>query len=175
MAAKTRSISVRDSVGLAKALATNSTATSFTAPAATLTRPANAISVRRAGSVANRIMVVPYALGDDDDVFDMWVTGWRKITADGVTLWVPTRLVKLTCTVGTCVGVAASPVLATERFADTITASMGVSNVSYELFSTTDNTPAHAIVSLDGCDLVEFTFDLTTGDPTSANCLYARI
>lgn len=174
MSLKSVSISAKDSVGLAKALATNSSDTAFTAPAATTTRPANAIEMRRAGSVAGRIMVIPYGLGSDNDVFDMWITGWRRIKADGVTLWIPTRLVKLTCTIGTCVGVAASPVLATERFADTITASMGISNVSYELFSTADNTPAHAIVNLDGCDLVEFTFDPTTGTPTM-NCLYARI
>lgn len=172
---KSRTVSVRDSIGLAKGLSTNSTDASFTAPAATTTMPANGISMRRGGGVADRIMVIPYGVGDADDVFDMWVTGWRKITLSGSTLWVPTRLVKLTCTLGTATGVASSPVLATELFCDTITASMGVSNVSYELYSTTDNTPAHAVVNCNGCNLIEFTFDMTTGNPTGANCLYARI
>jgi len=176
MSAKQKSITVKDSIGLEKVLATNSAATSFTDPAATTTRPVNAISMRRAGSIADRLFLVPYGTGDANDVFEMWVTGWRKITSTaGVVLWVPTRLVKLTCTLGTAVGVAGTEVVATELFADTITATMGISNVSYFLFSTTDNTPAHAIVELNGCDLVEFTFDMTTNDPTGGNCLYARI
>jgi len=36
-------------------------------------------------------------------------------------------------------------------------------------------TTIDAIVELNGCDLVEFTFDMTTNDPTGGNCLYARI
>jgi hypothetical protein len=70
--------------------------------------------------------------------------------------------------------VASSPVLATERFADTVTATLGISNVSYQLFSPADQTPAHVLVSPDGCEKVEFTMDNTTGT-SNTNILYAVI
>lgn len=170
-------ISVFKGANYRKARTTNATDTSFASRVATLTEPTGTgvIDLRSQGASPRWVSLIPYALGDDDDVFEMWVIGWRKVVVDGVTLWIPTRLVKLTCTVSTAVGVADSPVLATERFADTITASMGVSNVSYQLFSPTDNTIAHALVSPDGCEKIELIFDSTTGDPTSMNCLVAKV
>lgn len=168
-----RNLAVKDGASYAKVRSTNATDTSFTAPAATTTRPASAgvVNLRRFGTIPEWLMVVPYGTGDADDVFDMWITGWRKIS----TLWVPTRLVKLTCTLGTAVGVSGAAITDSELFADTITASMGISNVSYQLFSPTDNTPAHALVAPNGCELLEFTFDTTTGDPTGCNALVARL
>lgn len=156
-----------------KAFTANDASTSFTAPAATETEPSGTgvIDLRRQGAVPQWLRLAPYGTGGDDSVFEMWVTGWSKIGA----LWVPKRLVKLTCTLSTSVGVAGSDVIETERFVDTITATGGISNVSYQLFSTTDNTPAHALVSPNGCELVQFSIDLTTGTPTGANCLVARV
>ncbi len=163
----------QDSEDFVKVCTANAADTSFAAKIPTTTKPTGTgvVNFARQSAVPQWLKVVPFGTGGDDSVFEMWVTGWRKIA----TLWVPTRLVKLTCTMGTAVGVAAAAVVATERFCDTITATGGVSNVSYQLFSTTDNTPAHALVSPNGCSLVEFTFDLTTGTPTGANALVARV
>ena len=47
--------------------------------------------------------------------------------------------------------------------------------MSYQLYSTEDDTPAHVLLSPNGCPIVQFTFDMTTGNPTGANCLYARV
>lgn len=156
-----------------KACATNAADTSFPSRIPTATRPdANdgVHSLQNDAYTKHWIRVVPYGVGDDDAVFEMWITGWSQI--DG--LWIPTRLVKLTCTLSTAVGVAGEAVVATERFADTITATKGVSNVTYKLQSTEDNTPAHALVFVEGYEFLEFTFDMTTGDPTGANCLWVR-
>jgi hypothetical protein len=162
----------QDTDDFVKVLATNSADTSFTAPVATTTKPtAGVVNLARQSAVPQWLAVVPYGTGGDDSVFEMWITGWRKVA----TLWVPQRLVKLTCTLSTSVGVAGAALVATERLCDTITATGGISNVSYQLFSTTDNTPAHALVSPNGCSLIQFTFDLTTGTPTGANALYSRV
>lgn len=168
-----RNIAVKDGGSWVKARATNATSTSFSAPAATTTKPSGdgVVNLRRFGTIPEWVAVLPFGTGDADDVFEMWITGWRKIG----TLWIPNRLVKLTCTLGTAVGVAGTAVVATELFADTITASGGIANVSYQLFSPTDNTPAHALVAPNGCELLEFTFDTTTGDPTGCNALVARL
>lgn len=172
-------LEVLDCEAYTKAYTTNATDTSFASLIPTTTEPVNATSalasgvhkVRREGASPKWLRVVPYGTGDANDVFDMWITGWQKIG----TLWVPTRLVMLTCTLGTATGVASAAVTNSELFCDTITATMGISNVSYELYSPTDNTVAHALVKTNGCEYIQFSFDMTTGSPTGANCLFARV
>lgn len=162
----------QDTDDFVKVLATDSVDTAFTLPAATTTKPTlGVVNFARQSTTPQWLCCVPFGTGADNGVFDMWVTGWRKVA----TLWIPTRLVKLTCTQSASVGVAGAAIIATQRFCDTITATMGVSNVSYQLFSTTDDSPAHALVSPNGCSLIQFTFDLTSGSPTAANCLVSRV
>ena len=169
----TRQLAVREGMSLAKVKATNAAETSFTAPVATLTKPANdgVVNLRRFGTIPEWVFLMPYGTGDADDVFEMWVTGWRKVGD----LWLPFRLVKITATLSTFAGIATGDLVTTDLVADTVTATKGISNVSYELYSPEDNTPAHVLLKPNGCELLEFTFDMTTGNPTGANCLYARV
>jgi hypothetical protein len=91
----------------------------------------------------------------------------------------------LVCTAGTTVGVAGSSVLATERFADTITPvalmledrviAAGTSvNSDVKIFSPANNTIAHVDLPFPAFELLEFTADQTTGTPTQ-NILWAGI
>lgn len=169
----TRQVKVLDNPSLAKVKATDAAETSFTAPTFSLTKPTNdgVIDLRRFGTIPEWLFLVPFGRGDANDVFEMWVTGWRRL-ADG---YLPTRLAKFTCTLSAFVGAAGGTLVVADKVCDTITATEGISNVSYELYSTEDDTPAHVLLKTNGCDLVEFTFDATTGDPTGMNCLYARL
>jgi len=172
-----------------KALADNANTSAFTAKAATLTEPtgdgivALGSSPGPGGLVWERVILLPYGLGDDDNVFSLRIIGWRRLGSGPSpgTLWIPTTLVEMVCTLSTSVGVATAPILNTERFADTLalvalmepTTAADVTRAGItELFSPANNTPAHAVVNTRGCEKLEFLFDQTTGTPTG-NCLIA--
>jgi hypothetical protein len=169
----TRTLAVRDNPRLAKVKATDAAETAFTAPTYSLTKPANdgVIDLRRFGTIPEWLFLVPFGRGDANDVFEMWVTGWRRLAAG----YLPIRTSKFTCTLSAFVGVAGGTLVVADKVCDTITATEGISNVSYELYSPEDDTPAHVLLRPNGCDLVEFHFDATTGDPTGMNCLWARL
>lgn len=162
-----------------KAKATNATDTSFPSRIPTNTEPVDdgVVTFGWPGAMtSNSCLVIPYGTGDDNDVFAMRVIGWRVIGNNPRTrLWVPYLLAELTCTMGTAVGVAGMEVVATERFCDTLAIVTGNSNVTTEIVSPTGNIIAHAMIDVKGSHKVEFTFDMTTGDPTGANCLVAKL
>lgn len=171
-----------------KALTTNDNSSSFASKIPTLTEPVNdgvidlgwfRSNVAAGGTVPQTMRVLPYGLGSDNDVFDMRVISWRHVGTPGYPpagLWVPTIEVAVTCTISAAVGVAASPVLNTERFADTIT----IKSAGFEPTYTADTTRAGTVrvfsaasdliawfeLLLCGAEKVEFTFDQTTGSPT---------
>lgn len=158
---------------LKRARTTNATDTSFASKVPTVTRPSGegVVDIRKSGYGADELILIPFGTGDADDVFDMKVIGWKQVGD----LWIPVPLLLATCTLGTAVGVDGEGVDDSEKFCDTVTASFGVSNVSYQLFSPTNNTVAHIRAKANGFDLVEFCFEFSTNDPTGANCLYAAI
>ena len=162
-----------------KAKATNATDTSFPSKIVTRTEPTNDgvhNLTQSEGAAQNGMVVIPYILGDDDDACAMRIIGWRRIGKNPATnLWIPAILAELTCTASTAVGIAAADVLNTERFCDTIVLVTGNDDISIDIVSPTGNVIAHAVVDLKGFQKVEFTFDATTGDPTSMNCLFALI
>jgi hypothetical protein len=156
-----------------KALSANSTDTSFD-QAPTTTKPSGdgVIEARRFGEFTNStLLVVPYGVGSADDTFDLRVIGWRCID----TLWVPTILCQVACTLGTATGVDGAAVDNSESFADTIslTSPYGTSGVDVQVSSPADNTVGHFLVDAKGHELIEFCFDLGTAD--SANALVARL
>jgi hypothetical protein len=170
------------SVPFQKAHSTNPTDTSFPSKIPTGTEPSGTgvINLGNAGAVAqNGLLVVPYGVGDDNDVFAMRVIGWRSIGKDPNTrLWIPVLLAELTCTLCTAVGVAGKEVVDTERFCDTLALVTGNDDISIDIVSpstTSAQLIAHAVIDVKGFQKVEFTFDMTTGDPTNANCLVAQL
>ena len=128
----------------------------------------------RDGAGYNGVLIMPYAIGSDDNTFSMRVIGWRTVgeATNGVFLWIPVLLCELACTCSTVVGIAGREVLNTERFADTITITYGNANVSVEAFSPANNVTAHAIVDLKGNQKFELSFT-TGGSATSCNALWA--
>lgn len=169
----------------ARALTTNSSASSFASKVYTVTEPSgNGIVelIRDGGGlVPQRVKLWPIGLGSENDAFSLRIIGWEKIGqgAAPATGWIPTIVAELACIVGTAVGVASSPVLNTERFADTITivteptiTAATTRQGTVELTSPTNDLIAHAKVWIEGFHKLEFTFDQTTGTPTM-NVLFA--
>jgi hypothetical protein len=176
-----------------KALSANSNDSSFASRVPTVVEPTSDGVVNLAwphgGTVPQSLLVLPYGLGSDNDAFDLRVIGWRHIGAVGqgpalAALWVPTILVEVTCTISAAVGVAGSPVLNTERFADTITVKSAGFEPTYtadttragsvRIFSPTNDLVGWFVLALDGLEKIEFTFDQTTNTPTM-NALIALL
>jgi hypothetical protein len=164
----------------------NATDASFPSKIPTGTEPTGTGSTATGASVLNlgyggrltqnQVLLVPYGIGDDNDVFNLRVIGWRVVGNDSQTwLWVPVILAQFVCTMSTQVGVAGRDVLNTERFCDTITLTTGNDDVSVDITSPTGDVIAHASVDLKGSQKLELTFAMSTGSPTSANCLIALI
>lgn len=150
---------------------TNATDSSFPSRISTITTPASDGVIGNAsgvGQVPNNLSLIFFGAGSDNDTFSARVIGWAK----GNTLWLPTILTQLDCTLSTAVGVAGTDVLDTERFADTIAIASGFGSdgVNVRPLSPANNTIAHVVVDLEGHALWEVTFDMTGA--TSGNALY---
>ena len=157
---------------LAKVFAANASGSSITAPTPTTTEPTGDgvfESILAEGTVAlNALWLIFYGTRSsaDNETFTARVTGWKKVT----TLWVPIPLLALALTQGTSTGVAAAEVIATEYFADTITASTAFTS-AYEIISPADNTIAAVKVDFAGCRKVQV--QLAKGTNATCNVLAA--
>lgn len=153
---------------LQKAHATNSTATSFTAPAATNTKPSGAGVIDFAGAPPAWLVVVPFGAGADNTTFDLRVVGWSLVG----TTWVPRILCQFSCTLCAAVGVASGDVTASERFADTLSdpaTNLGAKGVTCQPYSPQNDTPGQYLVDACGCTVFRIDVDLTGA--TSGNAL----
>ena len=138
----------------AKLFASNQSGSSITAPAPTTTGPSGdgIFDVRAGNHPFNAIALAFFGTrtSADNETFTARITGWRRIS----TLWVPVPLLALSLTQGTSVGVAGSDVVATEYFADTITASTAFTS-AFEIVSPADNTVGLVKVDVFGCELLQ--------------------
>lgn len=163
-----------------RGLVTSSTDTSFTAaeqnptgtkPAASTTR---AVFDRGPGrNERNSLVLLPFGGDADNDQFSLKVVGWNRVgpkAQNGLDLWVSVLLAEIAVTLSSAIpGVAGRQVVATELFADTLSLTSGLA-VLYQ--GTADIDLARAEVPVDGYEIVEVFFDLTTGGDR-ANFLYA--
>lgn len=163
-------------MGFRKARATDATDTSFPSKVPTATEPSGdgVHDLGTDGLVQNAVLLVPYGTGDDTDVFEVRVIGWRRLPkgSSASDLWVPVPLCELACTLSTPTGAANTPVGTTGKFCDTVTMNWG-STAGVTIVSPAENVIAHAVVDLRGFQKLEVIFDTTTGDPTGANLLIA--
>jgi hypothetical protein len=143
-----------------KALATSSTATSFASKVITKTEPTG--DGVHSTNCAQNMTVLLYGAGADDSTFDVKIIGWRKV----IGTWVPTNIAHLAAVLSTSVGVAGGDVVATDRFADAITATTGTATLP----TVTANSIATATVSILNYDKVEFDFDMILA--TNGNALF---
>lgn len=150
-----------------KLFATDVLASSITAPLPTVTDPAvsSGFLDTTAGNIA-AIVFYGTRTSSDNETFTARITGWRNIAL----LWIPVPLLALAITQGTSVGVAATDVVATEYFADTITASTSFTS-AMEIISPADNTIAMVKVDPVGCRYVQV--QLAKGTNATCNALGA--
>jgi hypothetical protein len=162
-----------------KALATNSTATSFASLINTITEPTGdgVINFANRGiTVPTLLELSPFGVGDDNDEFSMRVTSWRRYGNDPETwLWKPKPLLEVACVMCASVGVAGSLLGATTRFCDAISivGTIGSAGESCRIITPGSDLEASILLDIQGAQKIQFTFDMTTGSPTNANCLYA--
>jgi hypothetical protein len=153
-----------------KLFAANTAAATITALVPTATEPTgNGVldaMTNWAGANAAFLQFFGTRTAADDETLTAKVTGWRLMG----TLWVPVPLLALALTQGTSVGVASQPVVATEYFADTVTASTAFTS-AYELISPADNTIAGVKVDFFGCRKLQV--QLAKGTNATCNCLAA--
>ena len=158
-----------------KARPANSTDAALAARPATTADPAGPgvlklLAGGAGGWVPTHAVVVPYGAGADNSTFTLRLIGWRCVGAT----WLPTPLWAGTCTLSQFAGLAGGDVLDTERVADAIATTLGTDGVTCQPVSPGDNTPAHVLVDLKGCEVVEALFALG-GSATAANALLAGV
>lgn len=164
---------------LVRALATNANTSSFTAKTAgVIVEPSGNLVFPVADpnfEFRSRVRIWPIGLGANNDAYSFRVFGWTRI-GSGVapgTFWFYSELGEYSCILGNFIGVAASPVLNTEFFADTVAVvkepvtTADVTNAgTTEVFSPANDTPAWIELRLRGVEKLEFDFDQTTNTPT---------
>ena len=158
---------------LSKAAATNATDSSFPSRVATLTQPSGGGVFNlscQGNKTRSNVLIIPFGAGADNATMSVRVIAWRFVT----TLWIPLIVCEVSCTLSTSVGVAATEVLNTDRFADTLSLTFGNAGVDCQIFSPANNTPAHVMLDAKGASLIELVFT-TGGSATSCNALVASL
>lgn len=160
-----------------RALAANSTDSSFTAKTPTATAPSGAGVFPLDQQSYAKLRVTPYGVGTDGTTFSIRVIGWKPVpnVTDGTFLWIPTILTEYVCTLSAYVGVAGQVIDETQRFADTLAlvASVGgTDGQNTTKYSPANDTPAWFVVDTQGSEKVEFLFDMTGATSGNAVCHY---
>jgi len=157
---------------LQRVRATSSTDSTFPSKVPTATAPTGdgVIGDPIVQGAPSWVQIVPFGDGADNATFDLRVIGWK---VSDLGLWVPTILAQAACTLSAAVGVASTEVLATQRFADTITLTQVQANVDSKLSSPTGDLVASFQVETRGSALIEVIFDL--GTATGANALVSWV
>lgn len=105
---------------------------------------------------------------DDDQTFKARLTGWKQtpgLDSSLASLWVPVTLFEVTCTLSTMIGIAASDVVNTNRFVDTITLTAAYGTTvpgdpnTLAVVSPGSNLMAHLVCPIKGFGAFQFTFD----------------
>ncbi len=174
------------SMDFRKARSVNQTSSSYVSKIPTNTEPRGDAATATGSSIIelcdkngllsqNAILILPYAIGSDNNTFNVRVIGWKRTSNNSATLlWIPVNLAEFACTCSAVVGVTGMDVLGTERFADTMTVVVGSTlageAASENLVSPANDTIAHTMLDLKGFQKVELSF--TTGSSaTSCNAL----
>lgn len=164
-----------------RAMPTSSTATTaLGAIAQQQTKPATVDGVSAVFQViGNQTTIWPVLEGADNVTGILGLWRWAKARGSG-TLWFNTLIGMWNCTAGgtECLGFADSPVLNTERFADTLTED-GVNNTKMQIQvynpagDTHPDIPGYILLDQFGSGLLEARFDV--GSATSMNLLHSSI
>lgn len=159
----------RPSLPFQKLFSSNQSGSSITKPSPTITEPSgNGIYELLPAGLQQTVGALFAFYGTrtsaDNETMTARISAWRKIGS----LWIPTPLLLLAITQGTSVGVASQDVVATEYFADTITATTAFTS-AYEIISPVDDTIA--LVKVDPCGAQKLQVQVAKGTNATANCL----
>lgn len=169
-----------------RVLATNTTASAAYAAKADLTTAPTVADVDTAAGYVtfdsggaddftpNTIQLVFFGAGGNNQTGKCRVHGVRPVrTAAGRVNFTHVLLAEYVFILSAAVGVSGGAVSASERYADTITRTIGIPDVADQILSPTGDTPGHVLVDMKGCPIA--LVELTVGDATSANALWAPV
>ena len=128
------------------------------------------------GAVQNRVIILPYGVGANNNTLSFRVLGWRYLIEGGdaiQAMWIPVPLGEFSVTLSsTPVGVAGGLLGTSQLFADTITLTGTTANddISIDLVSPANDTIAHLVMDMKGFQKLEVIFT-TGGSATSCNAL----
>jgi hypothetical protein len=132
------------------------------------------------GTAQNGAEVLFYGVGADNTTMSCRIIGWSCLQTSGLSpvvpetnLWIPVVLAEVLITLAAPVGLANKAIVATERFADTITIVGTTANagIDVNVTSPANDTIARMFVDLWGHQELEFSFS-TGSSATSCNALY---
>lgn len=130
------------------------------------------------GEIPGYLELWPFALGADNDTFSLRVMGWTRLLpglADGRNQWTSFLIAEFTAIASAAVGLAGGVILATERYADTMTVVAEATNAgqgSSFLTSPGTDLKAHVAVRLEGVERVQVQFRQTGAFTPQMNALY---
>jgi hypothetical protein len=172
-----------------KALATNSTASSFASILPTSTDPSTsggsavdgyfdlpALGMGSSEKTPEWLHIQPYLVGANNDTCAMRVYGWSPINPSTgsipnvANIWVPTLLAQIAITAG---NIAGTPIAANTFMADTLVATYGGDDVN--LISPANDVPGSLLLHLRGFHTIQFDFSKNAGTPTSMNALWKPV
>lgn len=170
------------SLSFRKARATNSTDGSFPSRVPTITEPTQdgviKVCTPPEGLIAqNGFLAVFYGTGNNNGTFSSRVIGWRALgeVARQTMLWIPVLLVEVQVTLSNVTGVAGMIVGSSERFADTLSLTVGDAGVSADVVSpANDASIAHIQADLKGFQKLEFIFRIDA-NVTDMNALWVLL
>jgi hypothetical protein len=155
------------------ARSSNSTDASFPSRVATATQPTGEgvldLFGLGGGQRVQAVKVVPFGSDAANETFKVRVLGWTQTS--GSSLWVPSALTELTCTLATPTGVSGHDVADTDFFCDAITIDVGTAAQGVrKVEPVADSMAAYVILQVEGHDLIELIFD-RNASAASANAL----
>lgn len=161
-----------------RALATNSTASGYTARTDTLTLPANVVDLRErsAGRMAPNTFLAKFiGVGSNNHTGSCRFYGIKELvnSAGEVVSYTHTLLAAYSFHLSDDVGVSGGVVTNSERYADTITRDVGVENVADQLVSPTGDVSGHVLVDCKGHTLI--LCEPIIGTATSVNVIIAGV
>lgn len=163
-----------------KARATNYSTNGYPTKVHTATKPSGdgVIEMTRdssGGVVQNSLVVMFYGTGSDNNTGSCRALAWSQVGNDpNTSLWVYFILAEFAFTLSASVGVAGKQVVATERFADTVTLTYGNDDVSLDIVSPANDIPTRVVFDCFGAQFVELIFT-TGGSATDLNALYRKL
>lgn len=152
-----------------RALATNSTASAFTAKIPVAVEPSGTGIFKMENPIPTFLQLVPFGTDANDETFDFRLYGWTRIHSERI--WVPQLLADVSVTLG---NMSAAVIAASTFLADTLTYNDGPPAGPFQsLIDAQEDLPASVMVHTRGCEYIEFDFDMVLA--ASGNVLWRGV